>query len=177
LFAGVINHAKGTVSHLVLKYLARASVAIPFLIAFGFAIAAIAVMLVERFGHATAYWIMAAGLAAIGVIAAIAVSVKEHEEDAATQKAEQTDTQEVVSEAAAQAMMEAPLALLGALFTAPEGPATALKLVRILARNFPLVLLLVLIGALFWPTSESDGLAVDEPKRRPNGPSPADTYH
>src|SRR5262249_61166601 len=97
-----------------LKCRAAPSVAIPFLIAFGFAIAAIAVMLVERFGHATAYWIMAAGLAAIGVIAAIAVSVKEHEEDAATQKAEQTDTQEVVSEAAAQALMDAALALLSA---------------------------------------------------------------
>jgi hypothetical protein len=118
---------------------------------------------------------MAAGLAAIGVIAAIGVSVREHEEDAATQKAEQTDTQEVVSEAAAQAMIEAPLALLGALFTTPEGVASALKLFRILARNFPLVLLLVMIGALFWPTSQSD--AVAEPKRRPNGPSPADTYH
>jgi hypothetical protein len=97
------------------------------------------------------------------------VSVREHEEDAATQKAEQTDTQEVVSEATAQAMMEAPLALLGALFTAPEGAASALKLVRNLARNLPLVLLLVKIGALFWPTSQSDAVAVDEPKRRPIG--------
>jgi len=152
-------------------------VAIPFIIALGFALAAIAVMLVERFGHVTAYWIMAAGLAAIGVIAAIAVSVKEHEEDAAAQKGEQTDTQEVVSEAAAQAMIEAPLALLGVLLTAPEGATSALKLARTLARNFPLVLLLVVIGALFWPTPEFDAAAVDEPEWRPNGLGPADTYH
>ena len=83
-------------SHLVLKYVARASVAIPFVIALGFALAAVAVMLVERFGHVTAYWIMAGGLAAIGAIAAIAVSVKEHEEEVAEQKAEQADTGEVV---------------------------------------------------------------------------------
>jgi hypothetical protein len=177
LYAGLVNHAKSAASHLVLKYLARASVAIPFIVALGFVLAAIAAMLVGRFGHVTAYWIMAAGLATIPVIAAIAVSVKEHEEDAAAQKVEQTDTQEVVSEAAAQAMIEAPLALLGSLFTAPEGATSALKLARILARNLPLVLLLVMIGALFWPTSESDTVAVDEPGRRPNGLSPADTYH
>ena len=45
----------------MLKYVARASVAIPFVIALGFALAAIAVMLVERFGHVTAYWMMAGG--------------------------------------------------------------------------------------------------------------------
>ena len=50
--------------------------AVPFIIAFGFALAAIAVMLVERFGHVAGYWMMAGGLATIGVIAWIVVSVK-----------------------------------------------------------------------------------------------------
>jgi hypothetical protein len=66
-----MNQAKAAVSGLVLKYVARASVAIPFVIALGFALAAVAVMLVERFGHLTGYWIMAGGLAAIGVVAAL----------------------------------------------------------------------------------------------------------
>ena len=83
MFAGLINQAKAAASGLVLKYVARASVAIPFVIALGFALAALTVMLVQRFGHVTAYWLMAGGLAAIGVIAAIGVSVKEHEEEVA----------------------------------------------------------------------------------------------
>jgi len=141
LFAGLINDAKAAVSHLVLRYVARASVAIPFVLALGFAVAAIAVMLVEHFGHVTGYWIMAGGLAAIGIGAAIAVSVKEHEEEAADQKAEQADTGEVVSDATAEAMVQAPLALLGALFSAPGGAAGAFKIARVLGRNFPLVLL------------------------------------
>src|SRR6185312_3497082 len=131
LFAGVINNAKAAVSHLVLKYVARASVAIPFIIALGFALAAVAVMLVDRFGHVTAYWLMAGGLAAIGAIAAIAVSVKEHEEEVAEQKAEQADTGEVASDAAAQAMVQAPLALLGALISSPGGAAGAFKVARV----------------------------------------------
>ena len=175
MFAGLINDAKAAVSHLVLRYVARASVAIPFVLALGFAVAAIAVMLVERFGHVTGYWIMAGGLAAIGIGAAIAVSVKEHEEEAADQKAEQADTGEVVSDATAEAMVQAPLALLGALFSAPGGAAGAFKIARALGRNFPLVLLLVMIGALFWPTDRQDS-EVGGTETRPDGFRPADPH-
>ncbi|TMJ70192.1 MAG: hypothetical protein E6G91_14985 [Alphaproteobacteria bacterium] len=175
MFAGLINDAKAAVSHLVLRYVARASVAIPFVLALGFAVAAIAVMLVERFGHVTGYWIMAGGLAAIGIGAAIAVSVKEHEEEAADQKAEQADTGEVVSDATAEAMLQAPLALLGALFSAPGGAAGAFKIARVLGRNFPLVLLLVMIGALFWPTDRQDS-EVGGAEARPDGFRPADPH-
>jgi hypothetical protein len=175
LFAGLINDAKAAVSHLMLRYVARASVAIPFVLALGFAVAAIAVMLVERFSHVTGYWIMAGGLAAIGIGAAIAVSVKEHEEEAADQKAEQADTGEVVSDATAEAMVQAPLALLGALFSAPGGAAGAFKIARVLGRNFPLVLLLVMIGALFWPTDRQDS-EVGGAEARPDGFRPADPH-
>ena len=113
MFAGLINQAKSAASHLVLKYVARASVAVPFVIAAGFALAAITVMLVERFGHVMAYWLVAGGLALIGVIASIVVSVREHEEEVAEQQAEKTDTDEVVSDATAQALAQTPIALLG----------------------------------------------------------------
>ena len=172
-----MNKAKDAVSGLILKYVARASVAIPFVIALGFTIAAISVMLVERFGHVTAYWVMAGGLAAVGVIAAIAVSVKEHEEVVAEQKAEEADTGEVVSDATTQAMMQAPLALAGALFTAPGGASSAMKIAGILGRNYPLVLLLVLIGALFLPTESDQDPEVESTDARPNGLQPVDTLH
>jgi hypothetical protein len=71
MFAGLINQAKTAVSGLVLKYVARASVVIPFIVALGFAVAAIAAMLVQHFGHVAGYWIMAGGLAGVGIIAAI----------------------------------------------------------------------------------------------------------
>jgi hypothetical protein len=155
VFAGLINQAKSAASVLVLKYLARASVAVPFVIALGFALAAITVMLVERFGHVMAYWMVAGGLAAIGIVAAAAVSVKEQEDEEAEQAARDADTGDVVSEATAQAVVQTPIALLGALFSMPGGPASALSIARVLGRNFPLVLLLVMIGALFWPNEEA----------------------
>ena len=154
MFAGLINQAKSAASDLALKYVARASVAVPFVIAAGFALAAITVTLVERFGQVTAYWLVAGGLAAVGIVAALAVSIKEEEEAKAEQVAEESDTQEVVSDAAAQAIAQTPIALLGALMTTPGGATSALGVARLLGRNFPLVLLLVMIGALFWPNSQ-----------------------
>jgi len=177
VFAGVINQAKSAASGLVLKYVARASVAVPFVIALGFALAAITVMLVERFGHVTGYWLVAGGLAAIGIIAAVTVSVKEHGEEVAEQHAEQSDTQEVIGEATAQAMVQAPLALLGAIFTMPGGATGALKVARVLGRNYPLVLLLVLIGALFFPTQSKADDAEAMAEQKPTGLPPAATMH
>ena len=106
MFAGLVGEAKAAASGLMLKYVARASVAVPFAIALGFAL----------------------GLA------------------------EQTDTQEVISEATAQAFGQAPFALLGTLAAAPGGAPSLLPVVRLLARNLPLVLPLVIIDALFWRT-------------------------
>jgi len=117
MFQRLLTNAKSAVTSLVLRYLARASVAIPFVIAAGFALAAITVMLVQYFGQVTAYWVMAGALAAIGAIAAMAVSAKEHQEEIADVTAEHADTKEMVSEVAVQA----PLALLGAMFSLPGG--------------------------------------------------------
>lgn len=175
MFAGLINEVKAAASGLLLKYAARASVVVPFAIALGFALAATTVMLVEWLGQVTGYWIMAAGLAAVGVIAAVAVSIKEEQEEKAEELAEQTDTEEVISDATAQALGQAPLALLGAFATAPGGVTTLLPLVRLLARNLPLVLLLVMIGTLFWPTTpqapQQPG-ETDETEREPGAPIP-----
>jgi hypothetical protein len=169
VFAGLINQAKSAASHLVLKYVARATVAVPFVIGAGFALAAITVMLVERYGHVMAYWLVAGGLALIGVIASIVVTVKEHEEEVVEQQTAKADTEELISDATAQVLAQTPVALLGAVMTMPGGAAGALSAVRLLGRNWPLVLLLVMIGALFWPTEDASGEKDVVVGRKPNG--------
>jgi hypothetical protein len=170
VFAGLISQAKSAASDLALKYLARASVAMPFVIAFGFALAAVTVMLVERFGQVMAYWMVAAGLAIIGIVAAAVVTVKEQEGEEAEQTAQDADTSDVVSEAAAQAAAHTPIALLGALLSVPGGPASALSIARVLGRNLPLVLLLVMIGALFWASEDAQSPEQEaDTIRKPNG--------
>ena len=176
MFRGLINDAKAAAGSLVGKYLVRVSVAVPFVIAVGFGVAALTLILVERFGANNAYLMVAGGFTLIGLIAAVVVSVKEQEEVVAEAKAETGDTASVATDAAAQAAAQAPLALLGMLFATPAGPAALAGGAKLLARNIPLVVLLVLIGMLFWPSEPTAEAAADidaDPLRgKPNGAHP-----
>jgi hypothetical protein len=174
MLRGLINDAKSAAGSLIAKYLARASVAVPFVIAIGFAIAAITYMLVERFGTIAACWLVAGGFTSIGLVATLLVKVKEHEEEIADEQAESADTANVASGAAAQAALQAPLALAGALFSTPLAPGALAGGAKVVARNLPLVVLLALIAFLFWPPEQGqsgDGREVEDSplKREPNG--------
>ena len=102
--------------------------------------------------------------------------MKEQEEEVADTEAEKADTGAVASDAATQAALQAPLALLGALFSTPMGPTASFSAIKLLGRNLPLVVLLVLIGALFWPQDATDDAstadAADALPPWPNGAHP-----
>ena len=62
------------------------------------------------------------------------------------------------------------VAQVGCSVHLPDGAAGALSAARLLGRNWPLVLLLVAIGALFWPTKERETLEDElDAVRKPNG--------
>lgn len=175
MFRGLINDAKSAVGSLMVKYLARASVAVPFVVAFGFSTAAITLMLVDRFGVINACWTVAGGFALIGLVATFVMTTKEHEEEVAEKEAEKTDTAGIAIEVATQAAVQAPLALLGALLSTSLGPATVAGVAKIVARNIPLVVLLALISLLFWPAEPAlETTDTDTPGLggKPNGAHP-----
>lgn len=156
MFRSLINDAKSAAGAVIGKYAMRVSVAVPFLVAAGFGTAALTILLADRLGSIAAYTVMAAGFAAIGALAAVAVSVKEQEEAVAGAAAEQTDTAETATDAAAQAAAQMPLALLGALLSTPLGPGAAVSGAKLIGRNLPLVAFLALVALLFWPAQGDD---------------------
>ena len=81
MFRSLINDAKSAAGAVIGKYVIRASVAVPFVVAAGFGTAATTLVLIDRFGAVIAYCLMAGGFAAIGLLAALAVTVKEQEEE------------------------------------------------------------------------------------------------
>jgi hypothetical protein len=176
MFRGLINDAKAAAGSLVGKYLVRASVAVPFIVAIGFAVAAITLMLVDRFGAINGYLIVAGGFTLVGLVAAFVVSVKEQEEEVADSQAVAGDTASAATHAAARAAVQSPLALLATLFATPAGPTMLVGGAKMLARNISLVVLLALIGMLFWPsepTAETaDSGEADLVSRKPNGAHP-----
>jgi len=182
VFRTLINDAKSAAGAVIGKYAIRASVAVPFVVAAGFGTAATTLVLVDRFGAVMAYSLMAGGFAALGLLAAAIVTVKEQEEVAEDTQAEKSDTADVATDAAAQAAVQLPLALLGTLLTTPMGPGVAAGGAKMLLRNLPLVLLAAVIALLFWPSVQkpdaadetaepADDVADLDPRRwqEPNG--------
>jgi uncharacterized membrane protein len=159
MFRGLINDAKSAAGSLVAKYLVRASVAVPFVVALGFSTAAITLMLIERFGAIAAYWMVAGGFTAIGLLATLVITVREHDEETTEKAAEQADTAEAATDATAQAAAQIPLALMGTVLSSPLGPGAVGGGLKAIARNLPLVVLAALIALLFWPTREGPELS------------------
>jgi hypothetical protein len=154
VFRALINDAKSAAGAVIGKYAIRVSVAVPFVIAAIYGTAAITLSLTERFGAIVAYCMMAGGFVVLGLIASVAVVVKEQEEEVADTEAAKADTADVATDAAAQAAVQLPLAVLGTLFTTPAAPGMAMSGAKMVARNLPLVVLLALIALLFWPSSD-----------------------
>ena len=121
---------------------------------------------------------MAGGFTAVGLIASLVVAVKEQEDVVADTKAEEADTADVATDAAAQAAVQLPIALLGTLLTTPMGPGLAAGGAKALVRHLPLVILVALIGLLFWPSTastsegEAAGKETGEDETAPVPPAP-----
>jgi hypothetical protein len=175
VFRTLINDAKSAAGAIIGKYVIRASVAVPFVVAAGFGTAATTLILIDRFGAVSAYGLMAGGFAAVGLLAALVVTVKEQEEEVVDTEAEKKDTADVATDAAAQAAVQLPLALLGTLLTTPIGPGVAAGGAKMVVRHLPLVLLLAVIGLLFWTSAdESAESETAEPHEDSAEPAPPD---
>jgi hypothetical protein len=157
VFKGLIDDVKSAAAAFVVTYLARASVAVPFLVALGLATAAVGLELTERFGARNALWILAGGFCTVGLLAAFAVTMKEQQEEmeaAEEQQRGEAGIGEMTSAAATQAATQLPAALLGALMQSPS--LAALPIERTLKRHMPVVVLVLLVVLLFWPTEQTE---------------------
>jgi hypothetical protein len=183
VFKGLINDVKAAAASFVATYLARVSVAVPFLVALGFATAAIALELTERFGARNALWMLAGGFCAIGLLAAFAVTLKEQQEEmqaAEEQQRSEGGIGEMTSAAASEAATQLPAALLSAFMQNPSGLSSLsglseLPVARTVSRHMPLLLLLLLVGLLLWPTEQTDEAAAPAGEQPPApGPESAE---
>jgi hypothetical protein len=180
VFKGLINDVKAAAASFVGTYLARVSVAVPFLVALGFATAAIALELTERFGARNALWMLAGGFCAIGLLAAFAVTMKEQQEEmqaAEEQQRSEGGIGEMTSAAASEAATQLPAALLSAFMQNPSSLSSlsGLPVARTVSRHMPLLLLLLLVGLLLWPTEQKEEASAPEGEQPPApGPESAE---
>jgi hypothetical protein len=158
---GLINDAETAAGAVVSKYAVRASVVIPFLFAVTFATLAITVALVDRYGAVYAFSIVATGYAIIGFVAALMVANAERAKLRQRAAAPQTSATAATAEVAKSVIAEAPLAMIATLLGSVGGPTAALGATRVLARNWPLVVLAGMIGVLVFAKGETPPTDVD----------------
>ena len=151
MFRALINDVKSAADSVVSKFAVRASVAVPFLIAFAFATVGVTLWLIDYYGAQEAYFMVAGGFVTLGLIAAILMQSKEQVEAVADTKAAATDTDSIAADSVVASAEQLPLAMLGTLLTSQLGPEQIMSLVKGLGRNAPLLLLVSALGVLLWP--------------------------
>jgi uncharacterized membrane protein len=158
MFQGLFRRAESTIDNAVWKLVGRAAVAVPLLIASGFASAALTVWLVERYGAITAYGMMAALFSFIALVTMAVVSTNgpRVSEEAPAQSASSAETS---ADTAADEGID-PMDLLTPevrAFLATAAPMAIPVVARGVGRNLPLIFLLAVVGYLISRFATGDG--------------------
>lgn len=167
MFQAVVQRAQRAVDSTLAKLMTRAAAAVPLVIAAGFGTAALTVTLTDAYGPALSYTIMAGLFVVLGGITAAVVS--------ANGSAAETEPEEAPSVAEDVAEVAAPLLDRETIvaFLATAGPVALPGLLRIAARNLPLLVLAVMVVFFFFGRSLTGGRteAADTPAPEPQAPA------
>lgn len=157
MFEGLLHRVQRAVNATLTKILGRAAVAVPLVVGVGFGVAAATVKLTEMYGPATSYLLMAVACAVVAGLIAMVVSISTDTESSPPDQSQQ-ESPPLTAQASSlvDSVMDKDL-LLAALSTA--GPLAAPRLLRMAARNLPMVIMALLIGifVLSRPEQETGG--------------------
>lgn len=143
MFQGLFKRAERSLDSVVAKFVGRALVAVPLLVAGGFATAALTVKLVTQYGHVTAYALMAVLFGVIGLVTMAIVGIEQRPANGAATAEPETKADETPDDSADVADLITPE--MRALF-ASAAPAALPGLLRGVGRNAPLILMLALVA-------------------------------
>lgn len=160
IFQSVIRRAETAIENMVDQALARVMVALPLLVAAGFATAALSTYLNTRYGTQNGHLIMAGAFAAMGLVAMLYVSsmgssssVSDGEVDAANQ--ENSSSDQASADATASAFTDAERELMTSVLTT-AAPIAVPGLMRTVIRNLPLVILILIVGFILTRVTSSE---------------------
>lgn len=164
MFQAIVQRAQSAVDSTLAKLMSRAAVAVPLVIGAGFGIAALTVTLTEAYGPALSYTMMAGLFVVLGGLTAAVVAAN------GTTEAEPAPSMvDDVAEVAAPLLDRDTLVAL--LSTA--GPVALPGLLRLAARNLPLLVMAVIVAFFFFGRSLTPGKGeTAEAAPAPTAPTP-----
>lgn len=150
MFGKLLSYATSGITNLIAKYAVRASVAVPFLFALGFGLAGLTVILIDAFGYRDAYLLLAGAFLALGVVAAVAVWIKERSEEAASSAGTRRGSAAAIAAMAVETAKQVPSAIAAGT---TDTSSSYRGLAKLTERNWPLAVAaaaaIVLLGGLF----------------------------
>jgi hypothetical protein len=154
MFDSIINRAQHSVESAVLRYVMRVAVAVPFIIAFGFGIAAASTKLVQLYGQSSAYAMIAGsfaglGLILVGILAFVKPSASASEDYAAAPETVASTGSTAGASAIDSDLLVATLGIAG-----PKIIPAIPFLLRFVVRNWSLVLAGILITYMLFAERE-----------------------
>ena len=166
MFQGIVNRAQHSVEVLAGKLLTKMAVAVPFVLAVIFGLIAAVIWLSQHYGSLNAYLILTGAFAVIGVLAAIfsaltsakTVPASPQASAAAEEQPAEPNVESLVSGALNN--QEILLALLGT-----AGPAILPALIRVVAKNVPLVVGVIII--VYFMFADTKGRMVEPATAQP----------
>ncbi len=167
MFQAVVQRAQRAVDSTLAKLMTRAAVAVPLLIALGFGTAALTVTLTQIYGPALSYTMMAGLFAVLGGITAAVVSANGSSAEAEPEKVH--SAAEDVAEVAAPLLDRETIVAM--LTTA--GPVALPGLLRLAARNLPLLVMAVIVAFFFFGRSLTGDEAKTAEASSPEPQAPA----
>lgn len=163
MFQGLLQRVERSANQVIARALERALVAVPLLVAAGFATAALTVKLVELYGAVTAYGVMAAIFSVIGLVTMAIIGIGANGSDAG---ATQTDAESEQPFQAEGLIDEATDLLTPEVRSvlASVAPMALPGMIRGARRNLPLILMLALAAFVisrFGTTGKEAGPVAD----------------
>jgi Na+-transporting methylmalonyl-CoA/oxaloacetate decarboxylase gamma subunit len=144
MFQGLLKRAERSLDQVIARAIERALVVVPLLVAAGFATAALTVKLVELYGAALAYAVMAALFAVIGLVIMAIVNTGTAEPEADASPAAASDDSAQSDGSADDTADVFPPELRSVL--ASVAPAALPGVLRGVGRNLPLVVILAIVA-------------------------------
>ena len=147
MFQSIINRAQHSVESVLTKYVLRAVVAVPFLIACGFGTAAATVKLVQIYGHTEAYALVSAAFAVLGLLTAALIAISGSKPAVAASETV-ADVKPETPETAAKSLFDADLLVAALGVVGPKALPAVPAMMRFVVRNWALVVALVVVAYL-----------------------------
>jgi hypothetical protein len=139
MFQSLFRRAEVAIEHTVYQVVVRVLIAVPFLVALGFAAAALSMRLDRTYDPETSRLIMAGVFGAAGLLAALVVAMRAPKtQEAATASSVETATPAPGSDDVDKSFADADRELLFAALTS-AAPIAVPHLARLVLRNLPLL--------------------------------------